>query len=156
MILRSFAPENYLVFFWNTPFSGCLLVILNPLLSSLHFRYVSILFETHHSDSCLSLLVRFFSYRFFWDFLSSLLRFVLNNRLAQLAFSLFVKFEICVSAPYLALVVVWFCLSMVYSILLFQAVAKSDIVFLTISKTLFTLMGVYFRLRMSFFNIAWA
>ena len=47
---------------------------------------------------------------------------------------------------------VWFCLSMVYSILLVQAIAKSDVVFLTISKTLFTLMGVYFRLRVSFFN----
>ena len=130
------------------PFSGFLLFIIKPLFNPEQFQAVSILF------ALVTLIILFlcvFSPNSL-GLLSSFFRSGLNYQLVQFLFSICVKVEIFVNAPYLALRVLWFCFLVVYFFLLFESIHKSYILFLTLSKALFTIGFIYIRLRMSFFN----
>ena len=130
------------------PFSGFLLFIIKPLFNSQQYQVLSILFALV-SLGILFLCV--FSPNSL-DLLSSFFRSGLNYQLVQFLFSICVKVEIFVNAPYLALRVLWYCFLVVYFFWLFEAIDKSYILFLTFSKALFAIGVIYIRLRMSFFN----
>ena len=130
------------------PFSGFLLFIIKPLFNSGQYKVISILFALV-SLGILFLCV--FSPNSL-DLLSSFFRSGLNYQLVQFLFSICVKVEIFVNAPYLALRVLWYCFLVVYFFWLFEAIDKSYILFLTFSKALFAIGVIYIRLRMSFFN----
>ena len=84
--------------------------------------------------------------------LSYVLRCGLNYFIVQLLLSFCVKVEIIVRIPYLAVRVVWLCFVFIYSFWLCLAIVRYNIFFLTLSKMLFTLAVIYYRLRVSFFN----
>ena len=84
--------------------------------------------------------------------LSYVLRCGLNDFLVQLLLSFCVKVEIFVRIPYLAVRVAWLCFVLVYTFWLCLAIARYNIVFLTLSQMLFTLVVIYYRLRVTFFN----
>ena len=130
------------------PFSGFLLFIIKPLFNSQQYQVLSILFALV-SLGILFLCV--FSPNSL-DLLSSFFRSGLNYQLVQFLFSICVKVEIFVNAPYLALRVLWSCFLVVYFFWLFESIDKSYILFLTFSKALFAIGVIYIRLRMSFFN----
>ena len=130
------------------PFSGFLLFIIKPLFNSGQYQVLSILF------ALVSLGILFLCVLSpnSLDLLSSFFRSGLNYQLVQFLFSICVKVEIFVNAPYLALRVLWYCFLVVYFFWLFEAIDKSYILFLTLSKALFAIGVIYIRLRMSFFN----
>ena len=130
------------------PFSGFLLFIIKPLFHSEQYQGISIVF------ALVSLIILFLCVLSpnSLGLLSSFFRSGLNYQLVQFLFSICVKVEIFVNAPYLALRVLWYCFLVVYFFWLFEAIDKSYILFLTFSKALFTIGFIYIRLRVSFFN----
>ena len=130
------------------PFSGFLLFIIKPLFYSEQYKVISIVF------ALVSLIILFLCVLSpnSLGLLSSFFRSGLSYQLVQFLFSICVKVEIFINAPYLALRVLWYCFLVVYFFLLFEAIDKSYILFLTFSKALFAIGVIYIRLRMSFFN----
>lgn len=130
------------------PFSGFLLFLIKPMLSSQQFQNVSILFALF---TILILFLCVLSQKSL-DYLSYLFRFGLRFRLVQFVLSLFVKLEVILMMPFVTLRILWFCFLCVYFFFLFESIAKSYALFLTISKALFTLGVIYIRLRARYFN----
>ena len=130
------------------PFSGFLFFISKPLFNSEQSQVVSILF------ALVTLIILFLCVLSpnSLGLLSSFFRSGLNYQLVQFLFSICVKVEILVNAPYLALRVLWFCFLVVFFFWLFESIDKSYILFLTLSRALFTIGAIYIRLRISFLN----
>ena len=130
------------------PFSGFFLFISKPLFNSEQYQGVSILFAL---ITLIILLLCVLSPNSL-GLLSSFFRSGLNYQLVQFLFSLCVKVEVFVNLPYFVTKALWFCFLVVYFFLLFESIDKSYILFLTLSKALFTIGVIYIRVRMSFFN----
>ena len=86
--------------------------------------------------------------------LSYIFRCGLNDFLVQFLFSLCVKLEILVFAPFFVTRLVWLSFVFLYYFWLCLAIIHSNMVFLSLSKALLTLVVVYYRLRVSFFNVS--
>ena len=130
------------------PFMGCVLFMIRPFFSPALLKYVSfftvlltqiLLFWCCFDKNALAVL-------------SYILRCCLNGFLVQFLFSLCVKIEILVCAPFFVITLAWLSFVFIYSFWLSLAIIHSNIAFLSFSKTLLTLVVVYSRLRISFFN----
>ena len=130
------------------PFLGCVLFMITPLFTPEQLKYVSFL------TVLLTLIL------LFWccfdknalSVLSYIFRCGLKNFLVQFLFSLCVTLEIFVCAPYFVIRLMWLSFVFLYSFWLCLAIIHSNIAFLSLSKALLTLVVVYYRLRVSFFN----
>ena len=130
------------------PFLGCVLFMIRPLFTPEQLKYVSFL----------TVLVTIIL--LFWccfdknalGVLSYIFRCGLNDSLVQFLFSLCVTLEIFVCAPYFVIRMMWLSFVFLYSFWLCLAIIHSNIAFLSLSKALLTLVVVYYRLRISFFN----
>ena len=130
------------------PFLGCVLFMIRPLFSTEQLKYVSflivlititLLFWCCFDENALAVL-------------SFIFRSALNDFLVQFWFSLCVKLEIFVLAPFFVVRLVWLSFVFLYSFWLCLAIIHSNMAFLSLSKALLTLVVVYYRLRVSFFN----
>ena len=130
------------------PFLGCVLFMIRPLFTPEQLKYVSFL------TVLLTIIL------LFWccfdknalGALSYIFRCGLKNFLVQFLFSLCVTLEIFVCAPYFVTRLMWLTCVFLYSFWLCLAIIHSNIAFLSLSKALLTLVVVYYRLRVSFFN----
>lgn len=148
MIKNKIARINKLLGILIFPLSGFLFFVIKPFFNSEQYYNVSILFALF-SVSLLFLCL--FSGNSL-GLLSSFFRSGLNYKIVQFVFSMCVKIYIFVKAPYLVTRMLLFCFLSLYFFLLFECISKSYILFLTLSKALFTVGIIYTRLRMSYFN----
>ena len=130
------------------PFLGFLFFVSQPLFNSEQYKIASVLF---------ALVILQISFLCLFNpnslgLLTSLLRSGLTYQFVQFLFSVCIKIELFINAPYVALRLLWLCFIAVYTFLLFESMDKSYVYFLTLHKALLMIGFIYIRLRVSFFN----